>query len=547
MPKARRKTGERSRVSPDPGLSSSDISDNTCHPFSAVGLDIVLNYDVPAREFLLPHLSFKDLFSLERTSRALRDVIREKQLWRCLVEKFRRQDEAVDRLLACYSTSRSVSHPDYFRKMALKYLSDTSKIDDNIQDQSFKMHCMRFSRATTSRDAFTFHESGQTAMILNGDSCDVLTVRTNKSKRGMEVNLLRSFPSGIEQNGAWPSSGIALLASSGDLLFHVQYLGCRVWNWRDGSAWQIAEPSPQKMLLGLGFPTVLKAQAEFLIIGSSSGSPLFPNRGSNREDRDFPGQEGEASIHIWEVSLDDAERRVHLSPIVQIARHPDEDASMKFTEADSDKNIVVASGPVSKRIYIYDLKTKILGRVNLGAFVRAICVNASLMRAVVALAPDFESRPDVNDHAVIVDIRTGKTLRRIRDDEFAPPFKNPFAENDHRPECVWTDWEHYVVTGGWGFCILWDISPDDSYVANDDDTADTIDYYTNNGTPNFLYEDSLWLPKSTNSVLTRVRFCKLRFDGKYLLAYTRPHGMGDDGAKPAVRVIDFVKLSSTKF
>ncbi len=49
------------------------FSDNAFYPFSPVGLDIVLNCDVPAREFLLPHLSFKDLFSLERTSKVLRE------------------------------------------------------------------------------------------------------------------------------------------------------------------------------------------------------------------------------------------------------------------------------------------------------------------------------------------------------------------------------------------------------------------------------------------------------------------------------------------
>ncbi len=57
-----------------------DFSDNAVHPFSSVGLDVVLNCAVRAREFLLPHLSFKDLFSLERTSKVLRDIIREKQV-----------------------------------------------------------------------------------------------------------------------------------------------------------------------------------------------------------------------------------------------------------------------------------------------------------------------------------------------------------------------------------------------------------------------------------------------------------------------------------
>lgn len=501
-------------------------------PPASFDLRFLLDCDAISRDFLFPLFSFGDLLNLERTCKAIRGVIWSKQIWQQKVTEFRLKDEGGDRLLSRFSSSRSERNPEYYKKMISKYLTDTSKVYENVKGADWRFSCMFFDIETTCHRAFAIHESGQFVFIQDNNDIQVLCIETNKSKRGIALNLLKSFP--IVQLDDYCS----LVACHSDLVFHATYRQLHAWDWRRGGK-RVKIVSPKEIdVTGLGLIRALCVQDDCIVVGSNDGAEPTPTT-------------GQAMVQIWQRSHSDSDSSsassssssssscIKLSLLEQVSEVPvsnpvwdllyDPFSEFKVRTSTSialaaDEDLVAIGFSfhlVHKaemfqhltlgRLRIYDKKSGWILVRWFDAGASRVRINASQRKAVVGFDKDcYKSKPYVR----ILDIDTGDTLKRI-------------ISTEEDMTCLWTDWKRFIFTGSVRHLLLWEV------VFGVDDVGPkrwvdvTEDFVTGFG--------------GQKGVPMYDKFYDVYFDGFHMIVYSRGQ------YRAAVRIFDCLKLRSIKF
>jgi len=503
------------RESSAPSTPSSPPPTSTA---SHVDLVFLLSCDAICQDFLMPHFSFHELLALERTSKAVRDVVRRKRWWQVKVDRLRGADDRADQLLSRYSSSLSLSHPEYHKKMISKYLTDTSKVVSNIRASSCRKCCKFFSLEGTCHKAFTVDSSAKFVFLQEEGEVCAMELTTNKSRRGVELRPLTTFS--VVQADQYCS----MLATHHQLLFHVTYQQLHVWNWqKQGQRVEVTHPS-ETDLMGLGLARAVIIRANRLIIGSNDSQPSQPTTGA-------------ALITIWQMDCHNVatDNQISFKPENQISVRPQKEEmpsefgailGMKPTSIslDGDDGVVAvalglycfsqtnASISIGQVVF-YDIGSgKTFGWRQFPAAASCVRVDSRQRKAIVGL-----EKRDNNDlpYVVVVDIDSGDTLKRLRSKMWGA-------------RCLWTDWKRLVFTGDDDGLVMWDVA------FGKDDLADKrlVDVDEVMATQ---------LSGSCNGLPVTDRICDIVFDGFHLVVYTR------GSSRAAVRLLDFLKLNSIKF
>jgi len=507
-------------------------------PSTTVFLDLpkLLSLDVVVKEFLLPHFSFKDVTALEATCKSIKDTIRSNYWWRNKVEVFRRTDDKGDRILSRLSSNVSSTHPDYHKRQISKLMTGLNKVSSNIRDRSCRKHQRSYWLESTCHRAFTIHNTGQFVFVLNDNSAEVLEVVPNKSKRGVELEFRRSFD--IVQMEHYCS----ILVAHRDLLFHVTHQQFHVWDWKTGLRQDIVSPS-EKELLGLGIVKSVVVNDNWLIIGSN-----------NLDQLQEPAL-GNAQIQIWKFAYPNLTFEQHEKlltippPITSFAFGLEHEAALflgvKATAINLDLDgdiLAVGYGFYYRfsmymyppcegrgRTRFYDLSgsylavapeeedlnnnslisdnpniTKLSG-TNCPAAVSCIKVNSKLRKAVVG----YETRHSQSlPYLELIDIDTGLALKA-------------FNSSSYSPRCLWTDWKQHIFSGDDDGLLVWEFNFTEGCFERCQEAAVSL--------------------SGCNGLPATDRICDVFFDGSHVILFTR------GSSKATVRLLDFLKLSSTKF
>jgi len=492
-------------------------------PRGIIDLEFLLNCDAVSRDFLFPHFSFDDLLALEMTSKSVRNVVWSKQVWRKRVDEFRRKDKHGDKLISRYSSSLSVNNPEYHKKMISKYLKDNSKVYQNVKGANWKSCGKTFDIETTCHRAFAIHESGRYAFIQDANDIQVLSLDTNKSKRGVILNILKSFP--IVQ----PDDYCSLISCHGDIVFHATYRQLHAWDWRrDGLRVEI-ENSERRDVTGLGLLRAVIVQDDCLVIGSNDGGEPYPST-------------GKVLVQVWRMKYDYGNARkpvLNLEVFAQKTDEPKKNAvwdewadydQYRIRRAtaislDGDKELIAIGYSFSfchireqfdhrflgkLRIYDHESETWVCSRwFNAGA--SQLRINATQRKALVGFDKNcFKSKP----YVLILNADTGDTMKEVR-------------SSHEDMTCLWTDWKRFIFTGNVHVLLVWEV------VFGVDDVGEK------SLVP--VYEEFCTGLSGNKGLPESDKIYDVFFDGFHLIVYTRGQ------MRASVRVFDCLRLNSVKF